>query len=148
MKNWIKVIFALNSKLDAMTYSIDGQVDSLSSLFNVPTMELYDNIIKLNDKKVRIINLRVLHDKMKEALSEREYYIMTCIARGATFEEIAGRIGLTKGGTYRIYRQIIIKLSKILVAHGYTIDKFAADYGDIALVSRTYKKLAGLKEAS
>lgn len=148
MKNWIRVIFALNHKLDALTYSIDGQVDSIASLTGVPAMDLFDSIIKLNDKKVRLINLRVLHDKMKEVLSDREYYIMSRASRGASFNEIAECLGLSKGHVYRMYVKVIQKLTKLLGTYGYTVDKFACDYNDIALINRTYKKLARLSEAS
>lgn len=141
MKNWIRVIFALNPKLDALTYSIDGQVDSLSSLTSVPTMELFDNIIRLNDKKVKIINLRVLHDKMKEAISEREHYIILHSARGASFGEIADKLSLDKGYVYRVYRKAVQKLTKLLISYGYDKQKFIDDYSDITLINRTYKKL-------
>ncbi len=148
MKNWIRVIFALNNKLDALTYSIEGQVDSLSSLTTVPTMELFDDIIKLNDKKVRIINLRVLHDKMKEALTSREHAIIMRSSLGTSFGEIAESIGLSKGHVYRIYLKTIQKLSKILNSYGYTVDKFKSDYKDVAIIDRAYKSFARCGEAS
>lgn len=148
MKNWIRVIFALNPKLDALTYSIDGQVDSLSSLTTVPTMELFDSIIKLNDRKVRIINLRVLHDKMKAALTQKEYYIITRSALGASFSEIGEELGLSKGYVYRTYLRIIRKLSKLLYSYGYNEEKFSCEYDDVALIKRTYKKLSRFCEAS
>ena len=148
MKNWIRVIFALNNRLDALTYSIDGQVDSISSLTTVPAMELFDSIIKLNDKKVRIINLRVLHDKMKETLTSREYYIIARSSHGASFSEIAESLGLSKGHVYRLYQRTIQKLIRVLSAYGYTEEKFFDDYKDVTLIARTYKKLARLKEAA
>lgn len=148
MKNWIKVIFALNSKLDALTYSIDGQVESLSSLITVPTMELFEDIIKLNDKKVRIINLRVLHDKMKEALTSREHFIIMQSSFGASFGEIADSLALSKGHVYRIYLKTVQKLSKILNSYGYNAEKFMSDYKDVALIDRTYKQFARCKEVS
>lgn len=148
MKNWIRVIFALNSKLDALTYSIDGQVDGLSSLTNVPAMELFDSIIRLNDKKVRLINLRVLHDKMKESLTARESYIIERSSRGISFAEIAEELNLTRGYVYRQYMRIMQKLSKLLATYGYNADKFERDYNDILLISRTYKKFAKLDRAS
>ncbi len=148
MKNWIRVIFALNNKLDALAYSIEGQVDSLSSLTTVPTMELFDDIIKLNDKKVRIINLRVLHDKMKEALSPREHTIIMRSSLGTSFCEIAESIGLSKGHVYRIYLKTIQKLSRILNSYGYTVDKFKSDYQDVALIDRAYKSFSRRDKAS
>ena len=147
MKNWIKVIFALNHKLDALTYSIDGQVDNLSSLTAVPAMELFEGIIKLNDKKVRIINLRVLHDKMKEALTDREHYIIARSARGVSFDAIAESLKLSKGHVYRLYLKSVQKLSKVLASYGYTEEKFKDEYKDIALVARTYKKFVGASAA-
>lgn len=142
MKNWIKVIFALNNKLDALTYSIDGQVDNLASLTSVPAMDLFDRIIKLNDKKVRIINLRVLHDKMKEALSPSEYAIITASAFGKSFADIAREVGLSKAGVYKAYVRIIEKLTKLLHSFGYDCEKFACEYNDMVLITRTYKKIA------
>lgn len=147
MKNWIKVIFALNNKLDAMTYSIDGQVESLSKVTGGNTMELFDSIIKLNDKKVRLINMRVLHDKMKDALSEKEYRVITLAAKGLSFGDIAAECNIGKGHVYRIYNRLIGKLTKVLGLYGYDAEKFNSDYGDVMLISKTYKKLARIKEA-
>ncbi|MCH5164325.1 MAG: hypothetical protein J1F36_04840 [Clostridiales bacterium] len=148
MKNWIKVIFALNNRLDALTYSIDREVEGMSALLTVPTMELFDSIIKLNDKKVRIINLRVLHDKMKETLSPREYYIIARSSHGASFSEIAEGLGLSKGHVYRLYQRTIQKLTRVLSSYGYTEGKFFDDYNDIVLIARMYKKLARTIEAA
>lgn len=147
MKNWIRVIFAINGKLDALTYSIDGQVENLSALTTVPTMELFDDIIKLNDKKVRLINLRVLHDKMEEALTSRERYIIVRSSMGYSFGEIADALGLSKGNVYRTYLKTQKKLCKILSSYGYTKEKFERDYEDIALINRTYLHFARAKEA-
>ena len=148
MKNWIRVIFTLNNKFDAFSISIDKQVDSLSSLLTVPTMKLIDSIIKLNDKKVKIINLRVLHDKMKQSLTNKEYYIVMRSATGSSFAEIADVIGMSKGSTYRWYQRIIARLSKLLAYYGYDEKKFDSDYNDIELVARTYKKISKLSNAS
>ena len=148
MKNWIRVIFALNNRLDALTYSIDRQVENMSELLTVPTMELFDSIIELNDKKVRIINMRVLHDKMKEALSSREYYVIARSSHGASFSEIGESLGLSKGHVYRLYQRTIQKLTRVLSSYGYTEEKFLEDYKDIPLIARMYKKYARVVEAA
>ncbi|MBR2967478.1 MAG: hypothetical protein IKC35_01710 [Clostridia bacterium] len=148
MKNWIRVIFALNNKFDAFSNSIDKQVDSLSSLLTVPTMKLIDSIIKLNDKKVKIINLRVLHDKMKESLTKKEYYIVMRSASGGSFAEIADIVGMSKGSTYRWYQRIMARLCKLLAYYGYDEQRFESDYKDIALVERMHKKISKLPNAS
>ncbi len=62
MKNWIRVIVALNSRLDALTEKIDEEVSLMSTSLYEPTMDLINDIIALNDKKVKLINLRILHD--------------------------------------------------------------------------------------
>lgn len=141
MKNWIRVIFALNNKFDALTYSIDKQVEGMAALLTVPTVDLFDAIIKLNDKKVRIINLRVLHDKMKESLSAKELYVVDGYARGVSLSEMGERLSLGKGGAYRQLLRTIKKLTKILAYYGYTKERLDEEYKDVALVTRTYKKL-------
>ncbi len=148
MKNWIKVIFALNNRLDALTYSIDEQVDSLSSVLTVPTMKLFDRIIKLNDKKVKIINLRVLHDKMKENLNAKEYCVVSRSSRGVSFADIAKELNVSKGSAYRIYERVINRLTRLLAYYGYDENKFAEDYKDVALVARTHKRLSKTAQAS
>lgn len=147
MKNWIKVIFALNNKLDALTYSIDSQVDSLSKVTGGNTMELFDNIIRLNDKKVRLINMRVLHDKMREALSERELFIISQSAKGKPLVDIAAELDISKSHAYRLFNKTITKLCKVLASYGYDREKLESDYGDVVLITKTYKKLLKFKEA-
>lgn len=148
MKNWIKVIFALDSKLDALTYSIDSQVDCLSKVIGGDTLELFDNIMRLNDKKVRLINLRVLHDKMKEALSERELIIITQSAKGKPLSEIADMLGLSRSHIYRLHDRAVLRLIKLLRFYGYDNKRFTDDYSDMTLINKMYKKLAKLDKAS
>ncbi len=145
MKNWIKVIFALNSKLDALTYSIDSQVDGLSKVTQGNTLELFNRIIRLNDKKVRLINLRVLYDKMKESLGEKEMLIISETAKGTPLCEIADMLGMSKSHVYRLYDKTMYRLSRLLISHGYDAEKFASDYGDDMLVTKTYKKFVKAK---
>ena len=49
MKNWIRVIVALNSRLDALTEKIDEEVSLMSTSLYEPTMDLINDIIALNE---------------------------------------------------------------------------------------------------
>ncbi len=142
MKNWIKVIFALNSKLDALTDSIDSQVDGLSKVTSGDTLELFNRIISLSDKKIRLINMRVLHDKMADLLNERERFIISQSAKGKSLAEVAEELDLSRSRVYKIYDKATARLIRLLASHGYNEQKFADDYGDVTLVIKTYKKLA------
>ena len=51
MKNWIRVIVALNSRLDALTEKIDEEVSLMSTSLYEPTMDLI-NDIKLCKRQV------------------------------------------------------------------------------------------------
>ena len=141
MKNWIRVIVALNSRLDALTEKIDEEVSLMSTSLYEPTMDLINDIIALNDKKVKLINLRILHDTIKDALLPNEYILLKKVSTGHSFAELAERTGINKGNAYRLFCKCADKAAAALGSLGFTSEKLGKEYNDVPIVRRLYLRL-------
>ena len=141
MKNWIRVIVALNSRLDALTEKIDEEVSLMSTSLYEQTMDLINDIIALNDKKVKLINLRILHYTIKDDLLTNEYILLKEVSKVHSFAELAERTGINKGNAYRLFCKYADKAAAAVESLGFTAEKLGKEYNDVPIVRRLYLRL-------
>ena len=124
MKNWILTLFAVNPLLERMTDLIDERVESLALSPIGNTLDKMENIISLNDKKVALINLRVMHDCVCKKLDEEEIaFIKGCAFRKSVRDMCGDKSPSTR---YRKLNKAIKKAEAILLGLGY--DEQKMDY--------------------
>lgn len=141
MKNWVKVIVAINSRLDALTERIDEEVSAMSTSLYEPTMQLINEIIALNDKKVKLINLRVLHDTIRDELTSEEYILLKAVVKGHSFSDVAQKTGLNKGNVYRLFNKCVSKAASAVERMGFTPEKLGEEYNGVPIVRRLYLRI-------
>ena len=141
MKAWIKAIFFLNSKLGNLLDSIQDEMDVLSKNLILETFTLCDKMLKLEDKKRRICNLKVLHSLFKSKLSNIEYnLIKKHLLQGKTFEEISATLTKSKSQLSRDYCKALDKCEEVSIAMTFSEERLEREYKDIILVYKTVKK--------
>lgn len=140
MKHWILAVFNLASRLGKLCDRVDQEIDAVSCSLTTDTYTLCEAILALSDKKVRLINFKVMGQLMKEKLSDTEFEIVSCRARGATFEEIGNACGLSKSTAARRFQSAVEKCARAAGQLTFTEKKFTDEYKDIPLIYKTVKK--------
>jgi len=124
MKNWILMIMSVNSSLERLTENIDKKVESVALTFAGDTISKVETIIKLNDKKISLINLRVMYEKFCEKLSDEEIKMLKDFAFGKSVRQLAQEKGNAISTTYRKLSKAFKKAESVLVAIGFDENRF------------------------
>ncbi|MBQ4049584.1 MAG: hypothetical protein IJD07_02915 [Clostridia bacterium] len=124
MKNWILTLFTVNPLLERMTTLIDERVESLALSPIGNTLDKMENIISLNDKKVALINLRVMYESICKKLDEDEFALVKGCAFGKSVRDMSGYRSAST--CYRKLNKAIKKAEAILLGLGY--DEQKMDY--------------------
>lgn len=136
MDFWIMSIFMVAPKLTGLCGVIDKRVESLALNMNRDAMTLFNEIIDLSDKKVKVINLKVMRERMWEKLDfvEREVYLL--FLKRYSFEQIGLELEMSKSRVARILNKASAKCARALLSLGFSEEKLEKEYGDIALLKR------------
>lgn len=145
MRNWIQTIFLVNSKLDDMCDNIDKKVHMISLNRKMPAMKLFDKILDLNSRKISLVNLRVLRDKMIDSLTMTEWTALEAHFAGHTYEEIGFQIGFSRSSAFRIVNGVYDKLGKLLKRLGYGEERLMEEYGQFHVINKTYRRQCCIK---
>ena len=136
MKIWVLTIFRLAPKASRLIKSIDERMEKIAlDAFGV-TSEQYERIIKLNDEKIKIINLAILYKICNEQISEREVDAITRYAKGERVSEIAKDYAVSEGAIRKRIRRALPRCAKRIESLGYNEYKLARQYDDIDKVAR------------
>ncbi|MCL2061243.1 MAG: hypothetical protein FWH03_01270 [Firmicutes bacterium] len=150
MKQWVFCIFCLMSKLGTLCARIEEQVDEASRNLTTDTLTLFNNVLRLNDAKRRIVNFLVLGRMMKSRLEKEEAVILQRRAKMESFDEIAKSLGLSRSGAARKCDAAVQKCIDAALSLTFTEERFIAEYKDIPLIYDTVRRLskaAGIKAA-
>jgi len=143
MKFWIKTVFYLAGKLGRLVDTIDKEMAELSLCMVSDTFTIFDSMLKLEDKKRRLCNFKVIRDLMRAGLELQEKEIVRRhVIRGQTFGEIASDMDISKSKVNRIFLEAVKKCEAVAISLTYTEERFEKEYADIPLVFGTYKKAA------
>ena len=141
MKFWAMTIMRLGGKLEKLADSIDETVGKLALDLSADTLKQYYKIMEYNDVKRRVVNLKVMRDRMLDRLPEDEREIVLCYAAGKAMQEIADTRGVSKSSISRKIHTALYKCIRVLDTLGFDTSRLDAEYADIPLVQRTLKKL-------
>lgn len=143
MKDWIMLVLAVDPRLDSLTETIDARVETLAATPVLGTMSQIERIMELNDKKIKLINLRVMHDRMCAALSSAEYELIFYYAMGFSVAKLAARRQRSPAYIYRRLLKIFNKCERVLCEMKLDPVRLASDYKDIPLVYRQLHNVRG-----
>lgn len=73
---------------------------------------------------MKLINLRILHDTIKDALLPNEYILLKKVSTGHSFAELAERTGINKGNAYRLFCKCADKAAAALESLGFTSENW------------------------
>lgn len=144
MKIWVLTILMVRAKLEQFAEMIDERVEKFSLDMVTPTSELYEKIVFWNDIKRRVVNANVLAERILNVLSEGERKICLMYASGISMQDIAESEKISKSSVSRKITYCCKIGAIVLCGLGYNENKLQADYFDIEIVARTYKKLGRL----
>lgn len=144
MEFWVLMILALENKLEAVAESCTRQAEEASLALGGDTFSAFEKVIEINDKKRRIVNMKVLCDTIASSLESCETELLKDYVRRSA-GEIAADTGASRSKVYRDIRRACGKAAKAIARLGFKEEEMARDYGEIALCARTYGRIKRLK---
>jgi len=123
MRDWILMIIAVNPSLERMSQIIDQKVEDLALSPIGDTLNKVETIIRLNEKKILLINLRVVNEKIRKKLDGEEYALIKEFAFGKTVRAVSENIGASSSTTYRKLNKAFKKAENVLISLGYDKEK-------------------------
>jgi len=149
MKHWITTIFFLAGKLGKLVDGLTKEMENYAISLTMETFRVLDTLMKLEDKKRRLCNFKVLAVFFKSKLDNEQIEIVRRrIIKGETFEEVASVLEISKSTAGRKYSEAINKSIAASLSLTYDEDRLLEDYKDIPLIMKTYNKFvknAGVK---
>ncbi|MCL2847571.1 MAG: hypothetical protein FWE13_02315 [Firmicutes bacterium] len=140
MKHWISTIFYLNNKLNKLLDALSQELESYAVNLTIDTFRVFDLIMKIEDKKRRICNFKVLGDLIKSKLNISQKEIVNrYIVKGDSFEQIAYGSGVSKSTTNRRFKEAINIAIATAISLGYNEDKLTKEYCDIMLITKIFR---------
>ncbi len=124
MREWILMVLTVNSSLERMTELIDEKVEELALSPGGDTLSKVETIIRLNDKKISLINLRVMHEKVLKRLDKEEFRLLKGFAFGKPVRALAEESGRSVSATYRRLNRALKKAEGVVIAMGYGESRF------------------------
>lgn len=141
MNFWILTILDMSTKLDYYADNLEKRAEGLSVCLTKDTLSLFNEIMDLNNKKIKLINFKVMYDSVIATLKKDERIIMEEYAKNQTLEEIGKLLDVNKSTVMRRMNKAILKCGAVLTALGYTSKKLFSEYGDYAAVYYTFTKI-------
>lgn len=151
--NWCNAMLVAYSSLPQIVKDIERSIDlrvksgfgSRHLYYGISTEELLTGILNLNQRKIRLINIKVLVDKSLQALSEREQeFIKLKFFIKKPLREVAERLGVSLRTAFRIYDRVMERVEYALHRMGFDEAWFEKEYkGDTFLDAVKERLLRG-----
>lgn len=107
------------------------------------TMKIYEQIIDMNDAKIRLINLKLLLDKAFNLLVPEDLRIIIMrFIKGQTFQEMADELDVSLRQAFRLYDRAITSFTTQLEYLKYPHEKIAEEFGDLMIYKETCFRLS------
>ena len=144
LKNWSNTTLVAYSSLQKIEKSLDfsffrlvkSGFQSVHLKNGVSTERLIGEMIKINDEKIKISNLRFIVSTTLEQMSLMgKSLILDKIFRKKTFAEIADEYHLSLRTTYRRFESALEEYAHKLKAAGYTESWFEQEYSGVKTIA-------------
>lgn len=151
LKVWVKTFFSIFRWLERLTKAIDDYVlirgtscyyKNLSSITLCSTTKVVNDITGLMNKKINLINIKILIEKMLQNLSsDHARFVVAKYVDNHTFEETAQILEVSTRTALRWNLVVLEKCGKYLKSLGYTDAKLKDLIGHEKWVLAVAKKL-------
>lgn len=141
MKKWIIIIMQSALQVDRMMERLDILNERAALNFKGKTMDTVNEILAINEKKRKLVNLNVLNGSMLKALNPEQIKMISAYARGRSMMNIGEEMGISKSGVFRKLQIIAEKCANVLKRLGFDERRLEREFGDIFLVKQLYKNL-------
>lgn len=148
MKTWSKTILSVYKYLEALSKSLDNLIlkKSVNSMFyhngrGGGTYELANEILLLTERRINLINLKVIIENALErlALNERKLLMLFFVDNVRT-DKIAELMGCCDRTFFRKKNEAVNSFSKAIIANGITKEKLNEMFGKEKWLMDLYKK--------
>ena len=130
MKTYVLAIFRLSDRLEKSIDAMDKKIEKIAYNPFGDTIKQYDKILEITDKRMRLINLRVMYELMLRKLDGEETMLIARHALGLSAGEIAESMN---GSTvYKRLSRALVRAEKILKEAGFDERRMERDYADVA----------------
>ena len=141
MKYWILLVFRLLPGLDKRIEKCDKIIERIALSPFGDTSAQYDEILSQMDKKSKLINLRVMYERLKDKLDKQVFFILCKYASGVPIREIAKSFSITPGALYKRMRKAIDNAVALLENDGYTEERMNKEYLGMPFISVAYARI-------
>jgi DNA-binding CsgD family transcriptional regulator len=135
MKIWILLIFRIAPSIEKYLESLDKRIRRIAlNAFGV-TVNQYDEILALSMKKAKLVNLRIMYNRLEDELTGEEYFMLQQYAQGETGDQISKQLDIKISLTYKKINKALKKAELALKRAGFDEQRMEKDYLSFAFVS-------------
>lgn len=144
MEIWLLTIFFLRAHLATAARLIEERAEREALNLREDAVRVCERVMSLNDLKRRLINLRVLYDKLKEGLPAEEFNILRAYAFKGTCG-LGQSMGINRMKVLRLVKRAELKGTHLLAALGFDEGRMERDYGAVPLCRGVREKIRRAK---
>lgn len=144
MENWVLTVIAMEPKLKYAADMYTKRASEAALEMTGDACTAIQRVVEINDMKRRIVNMKVLFDAIKGALSDEELLLLREYAVHSA-AEIAARQNAARSGIYRKIAKAQKAAVKALSRLKYDKEKMDEDYLSMQLTLRAYRQIARRK---
>ncbi|MDR2201280.1 MAG: hypothetical protein LBP26_00720 [Clostridiales bacterium] len=137
-KFWVLCILYIRKRLAGLVRLVDKKVERIAARLYGDTYSQCVEIIRLNDQKALLINLKLLYDALKRGLTGQEFALLESYAHLRSYTAAAAGFGITSTTAMRRLDKTVDKCAVILAAYGYTESRLNRDYSGLAPAAAIY----------
>ena len=131
MKTYVLAIFRLSDRLEKSIDAMDKKIEKIAYNPFGDTIKQYDKILEITDKRMRLINLRVMYELMLRKLDGEETMLIARHALGLSAGEIAESMNMNGSTVYKRLSRALVRAEKILKEAGFDERRMERDYADV-----------------
>lgn len=147
MMAWILTILYLDGRLEAAAARLDDRIAAVALNPFGDTMRQCARLVRLNDRKRRLVNMQVLSHRLSCCLKEEAALMRLCLA-GVSYGDLARVLGVSKATAYRRVKCAAARCVRELEKLGFGPERLARDYGDLNAVRTVYEAFSARAAAA
>lgn len=142
-----KTLLNIYNSLDAVCERLDKMVENKAMAGALGfgggknSLELFNNLINLSQRKINLINLKIRIEEALSKLKEKQAKVLILkFVDGLTFKQIASLTGQSIRNCFRVCDQGIESFSKLIKCDGLTEEKIENTYSEEKWIFQIYDR--------
>ena len=138
MNAWVLTVLYIGDKLARAEEITDAKINAVALNPFGETSSQCRKLMKLTDRKRRLVNMQVLSHRLRCCLDEEEKELMRMCLEGLSYGDISEVLGLSKATAYRRTKKAADKCEAALEKLGFCRERLENDYADVRAVKSVY----------